>query len=426
MILTSDEQAMLKGREGVAKQKAMELLVKYGEALGAERMVNTNNVFGGVVAPIPFVRKFAAKVKDIDSVFSEFNLDSGNRVTIPQVKVFTCSFLNSLDPDYWQMMGANESTYKLQMRMEKFCRRIGINLTNTCAPYLVGNVPVKGEHCAWLESSAVVYCNSVLGARTNTEGWESTGAAMLVGKIPYWGYHIDENRLGIHLVNVDINLNSVMDWNLLGYYIGELVQEQVPVFKGVRSIPNLNELKSFGVALASSGGTEMYHIVGITPEAYNINEAFGNKKPVTTLYFGKSEREKAYNNLNSAKDQNVDFVTLGCPHYSIEEVWEVCKLLKGKYVSTNTNLWIFMSRPIKALADRNGYTEIITNAGGYIMTDTCPVYSQLYPKDTKVVATDSAKQAHYTPAVMGFETWYGSLDDCIQAAISGEWRGELK
>jgi len=130
--------------------------------------------------------------------------------------------------------------------------------------------------------------------------------------------------------------------------------------------------------------------------------------------------------LNSAKDQNVDFVTLGCPHYSIEEVWEVCKLLKGKYVSTNTNLWIFMSRPIKALADRNGYTEIITNAGGYIMTDTCPVYSQLYPKDTKVVATDSAKQAHYTPAVMGFETWYGSLDDCIQAAISGEWRGELK
>ena len=92
MILTSDEQTMLEGREGVAKQKAMELLVKYGEALGAERMVNTNNIFGGVVAPIPFVRKFAAKVKDIDSIFSEFNLDSENRVTISQVKVLYLFF----------------------------------------------------------------------------------------------------------------------------------------------------------------------------------------------------------------------------------------------------------------------------------------------------------------------------------------------
>ena len=91
---------------------------------------------------------------------------------------------------------------------------------------------------------------------------------MLVGKIPYWGYPIDENRLGTHLINVDINLNSVMDWNLLGYYIGELVQEQVPVFKGVRSIPNLNELKSFGAAFASSGGTEMYHIVGINTSSH--------------------------------------------------------------------------------------------------------------------------------------------------------------
>ncbi|GAH47068.1 unnamed protein product [marine sediment metagenome] len=277
-----------------------------------------------------------------------------------------------------------------------------------------------------MESSAIIFCNSVFGARTNTEGWESTGAAMLTGKIPYWGYHISENRLGTHLVNVDIDLKSIMDWNLLGYYIGELVQERIPVFDGVRRVPNLSSLKPFGAALASSGGVEMYHIIGITPEAHDLHEAFGNNKPVATLNFGAAERKKAYDNLTSAKDPNVDFVALGCPHYSMEEIWEVCKLLKGKSVHSNTSLWIFTLRAIKALADRSGYTEIITRAGGHIMTDTCPVYGQVYPKGTKVVATDSAKQAHYTPAVMGFETWYGSLEDCIQAAISGQWRGELR
>lgn len=426
MKLTDDEKALLDGQEGLARQKAMELLVKYGEALGAERLVDTNNVCGGLVSAQPYKREFASKMGSIDAVFSEFHLDSQEVVEIPQVKAFTCRLIESMDPVHWKMQGVEPSTYEIVMRNELFCSRIGIHLMNTCAPYLVGNVPVKGEHCAWMESNAIIYCNSVLGARTNAEGAESTGAAMLVGKIPYWGYHLDENRLGTHLVNVEFDVESVMDWGLLGYYVGEIVQEQVPVINGIRRVPNISRLKHCGAAAASSGGVEMYHITGITPEARSLDEAFGSNKPLETLKFGKAERKIAYDNVTSGKDPNVDFVVLGCPHYSIEQVWHVCRLLEGKRVHSNISLWIFMPRALKEVADRQGYTEIITNAGATLMTDTCPALGHVHPKGAKVAATDSAKQAHYLPATLGLETWFGSVEDCIQAAVTGQWRGELK
>ncbi len=427
MRLTNNELAMLDGKQGPAIQKAMDLLVRYGEALGAERLVDTNNVCAGVIGASPFIQDFAVRAGSIDAVFSEFNLDSREVVEIPQVKAFTCSVVHGLDPAHWKMQGVRPEMYELSMRNEWFCARIGVQVTYTCAPYLVGNVPIKGEHCAWMESSAVVLCNSVFGARTNTEGCESTGAAMLTGKIPYWGYHLDENRLGTHLVNVEFDVESITDWGLLGYYVGEIVQERIPVFNGIRQIPNLPRLKHCGAAAASSGGVEMYHIVGVTPEALSQDQAFGKRKPMTTLKFGDAERREAYDKLNSsARDRDVDFVVLGCPHYTIEQVWEVCKLLEGKNVHCNTNLWIFTPRGIKDIADRNGYTEMITNAGAYLMTDTCPCLGQVSPKGVKVAATDSAKQAHYLPAIMGFQTWFGSLEDCIRAAISGKWEGNLR
>ncbi len=426
MKLTDDENAMLDGKEGPARQKAMDLLVRYGEALGAERFVDTNNVCVAIGASGPFIRDFVARTGSLDAVYSEFSLDSSEVVEIPEVKVSTCHLIQGMDPDHWEIQGVDRSVYELHMKSLSFAARIGVQLMNTCTPYLVGNVPVKGEHCAWMESSAVIYANSVLGARMNCEGRESVAAASLTGKIPYWGYHLDENRLGTHLVSVEYDVDTVTDWNLLGYYFGEIVQERVPVLQGIGSAPSLSKLKHCGAAAASSGGVELYHIVGITPEARSLEEAFGGKKPIGTLKFGNKERQTAYENLNSsAKETSVDFIMLGCPHYSVEQVWEVCKLLKGRRVHSNTNLWIFTPRALKEISDRNGYTDIISRAGAVLMTDTCPALAQVMPKGTRVAATDSGKQAHYLPAIMGVQTWFGSTEDCIEAAISGRWRGEL-
>ena len=155
----------------------------------------------------------------------------------------------------------------------------GIKILKTCTPYLAGNVPTRGEHCAWMESSAVVYCNSVIGARTNTEGRESTSAAMLTGKIPDWGLHRDENRYATHRIDVEVDVMSVMDWGMLGYFVGDVVGERIPVLVGRYGEPDLIRHKHFGAAAASSGGVEMYHIVGVTPEAADLEAALGSKSP---------------------------------------------------------------------------------------------------------------------------------------------------
>ncbi len=424
MQLDSDERAMLDGRDGPAVQRAMDLLVRYGDALGAERLVDTNNVCGTVSATTPFMRDFALKKGGMDAVFSEFNLDSDEVVEIPPVKAFTSHLQLGFDPAHAERMGVSEEVVRFYRKGEGYVAGHGIQLLNTCTPYQVGNIPTRGEHCAWMESSAVVYCNSVLGARTNTEGRESTGAASLTGKIPYWGYHLPENRRGTHLIELDVEVTSTSDWGLLGYFIGEQVQDKVPVVQGLTAIPNLARLKHFGAAAASSGGVEMYHLVGTTPEAMTREQAFAGNRPVISLRYGEAERRRAYEQLNhTADDHDVDYVMLGCPHYTIEQIWEAARLLQGRKVHENSALWIFTPRAIKALADQNGYTKIIEDAGGVLLSDSCSAMSRAAPTGTKVVALDSAKQAHYLPAILGVQAWYGSTAECIDAACTGRWSG---
>lgn len=427
MKLRDDEKAMLAGDQGPAVRKAMDLLVRYGEALGAQCLVDTQNVAGTIGATTPFLRQYADREGGMDAVFSEFNLDSAEVVKIPKVKVFSSHLQQGIDPRHAERQGIAEEVVRIYETGQAYSTGLGVQPLNTCTPYQVGNVPVKGEHCAWMESSAVIYINSVLGARTNAEGRESTGAAMLTGKIPYWGLHLDENRRGSHLIELGIEVSTTADWGLLGYWVGEQVQDRIPVLDGVTHQPNLARLKHFGAAAASSGGVEMYHLVGVTPEARTREEAFGAARPEATLRFGAAERRWAYEQVNiTARDAQIDFVMLGCPHYSLEQIWEVCQLLEGQRLSANTELWIFTAASIKQLADVAGYTRIIEQAGGHVMTDTCSAIGKVVPKGTRVAAVDSAKQAHYLPAIMGIQAWFGTTADCVQAAIEGRWRGVLK
>jgi len=205
MNLTDDEHAMLDGRKGKATQKAMELLVRYAEALGADRFVDTNNVAGVPGSANPFLQNY---YKDVgggqDAIFSFFDLDADELVDVPQALVQTCHLQGGADPEYWETLGMKPEVYKKHAEREAFAASKGVQILKTCTPYLAGNVPVKGEHCAWMESSAVVFCNSVIGARTNTEGRESTSAAMLTGKIPDWGLHRTAHRYGTHRLDVEI------------------------------------------------------------------------------------------------------------------------------------------------------------------------------------------------------------------------------
>jgi hypothetical protein len=427
MKLNDDEKAMLDGHEGKARQKAMELLVRYAEALGAERFVNTTNVAGVPGAASAFLHNHYRNVpagSSYDAIFSHFDLDSDELVEVPRIGVNSCHLQGGVDPENWDTLGASRAALDLSQGREAFIARRGVQILKTCTPYLAGNVPVRGEHCAWMESSAVVYCNSVLGARTNTEGRESTSAAMLTGKIPDWGLQRDEHRAGTHRIDVTIPVESVMDWGMLGYFVGAMVEEAIPVLAGGCSHPDLVRLKHFGASAASSGGVEMYHIVGVTPEAATLEQAFASKRPIATFNYGKAEQRRVYDDLNSkASDTDVDFVMLGCPHAAIEQIREICVLLAGRCISANCKLWIFTSRAVRSIADQEGCTRTIREAGGVLLTDTCSAIGQVMPPGTKVVALDSAKQTHYLPAIMGVQAWFGSTQDCIDAALTGRWNG---
>lgn len=424
MHLTDEEKAMLDGRDGPAVQAAMDLLRRYGGALGAERLVETNNVVASVSATTPFMRSYAGQRGGMNAVFSEYSLDSDAVVDIPKVRAFTTHTQLGFDPGNPESMGVDEQTLHFYRKGEAYIAGLGIQITNTCTPYQVGNIPTRGEHCAWMESSAVVYCNAVIGAKTNCEGRESVGAAMLTGRIPYWGYHIDANRRGTHAIRLEVPVHSTSDWGLLGYWIGEQVQDRVPVVHGLNSLPNLARLKHFGAAASSSGGVEMYHLVGVTPEAPTLEAALGGRMPQAELVYGLEQQREAWDKVNTTgRDTAVDFVMLGCPHYTIEQIWEAARLLEGRTVHENCELWIFTPRAIKSLADGNGYTALIEAAGAKLMTDSCSAMSRAAPKGAKVVALDSAKQAHYLPAILGVQGWYGSVAECIDAACTGQWRG---
>ena len=199
MKLTDSEKAMLDGRKGKATQKAMELLVRYAEALGAERFVDTNNVAGVRLGESVSAELLQGQgSNEYDAIFSYFDLDSDELVEVPQALVQTCCLQGGADPDHWETLGTKPEVFKIYKEREEFAADHGVKILKTCTPYIAGNTPAKGEHCAWMERSAVVYCNSVLGARTNTEGRESTSAAMLTGKIPDWGFHQTEYRFGTH------------------------------------------------------------------------------------------------------------------------------------------------------------------------------------------------------------------------------------
>jgi predicted aconitase len=428
MILADDEKAMLDGSGGIAKQRAMELLVRYAQALGAERFVDTTNIAGVPGSSTLFLQDYFeehAGDGSFEAVFSLYDLDAAEVMPVPKSGGNCCHLQGGLDLEHWAELGMSREAMEHQRADEAALERHGIRIMKTCTPYLAGNLPVRGEHCAWMESSAVVYCNSVIGARTNTEGRESTSAAMLTGKIPDWGFHRDQYRHATHLIQVEAPVETVMDWGMLGYFIGAAVEENIPVLSGaIRQADPLRH-KHFGAAASSSGGVEMYHIVGVTPEAPDLEAALGSRKPLATIHYGAEERRRIYETLNAnGHDPKVDYVMLGCPHASIDQFRDVARLLDGKKI--RTQLWMFTSRAVKTVADISGFTKRIEDAGGVVMTDTCSAIARAVPPGTKVVALDSAKQTHYLPAMVGVEAWFGTTEDCINAALTGRWNGELK
>jgi predicted aconitase len=398
MYLTKEEQRMLDGEEGYAARKSMEILVALGDIFGAEQLIKVGSV---QVAGVSYHNLGDAGLEFLNELAKD-----------GKVKVLTTLNPAGMDLENWKQLGISEEFAAKQNLVIDAFRKMGILISCTCTPYLIGNLPRYKEHIAWSESSAVTFANSVIGAMTNREGGPSALAAAFVGKTPNYGLHLEENRVPDIHVQVNASLTKLSDWGALGYAIGKKAENKIPYITGIKDA-ELDELKSFCASVVTYGSKPLFYMKGITPASENC------QTPKDTLTIEEKDIKDAYANIND-EVTDIELVCVGCPHCSIKEIAQISDLLKNKKIVETTEFWVATSRTAKQLADKRGYTETIERAGGKFACDTCMAVAPLKGR-FKSLATTSAKGCFYSRQ-NNMKTKMGSLEECVEAAVTGKWK----
>ncbi len=420
MHLTAQEQAMLAGDQGPGVKKAMEIVVALGKIYGAQELVPVSSV---QVSGISY-----KNLGDAGLAFLREWAEQGARVRVP-------TMLNpaGMDLDGWQAQGIDETFARKQKAVIAAFAAMGATRTCTCTPYFIGHEPGFGEHLAWAESSAVSYANSVLGARTNREGGPSALAAAIIGRTAGYGLHLDANRKARYVIDVRCPLKSVADYGALGYIVGQRVRQAIPFFRHLAeplltleqnfsqpiyhttglSDAAVDRLKALGAAMAASGAVALYHVEGITPEAMrgDVIARDADELAIESL-------AEAYAALNSPADA-IDFVGIGCPHASLEEIRHIAEAVDGRRLTAT--LWVTTAAHTKRLAAERGWVQTIEAAGGQVVADTCVVVAPVGELGFRTIATNAGKAAFYSPGHCGLQVRFGSLAQCVEAAITGRW-----
>ena len=414
--LTAEERAMLAGEAGPGVRKAMEIIVALGKIYGAADLV-----------PVASVQVSGVSYKNLGEAGLQFLqewADQGARARVPAT-------LNpaGLDRQTWRELGFPPDFARRQEAVIAAYTRLGIEPTCTCTPYLIGYAPQAGQHVAWAESSAVSYVNSVLGARTNREGGPSALAAAITGRTARYGLHLDEHRRATAVVDVRCPIASEADLGALGYLIGRRLQNGVPYLRfthppSAASHWSLDighwslsighwSLKTLGAAMAASGAVALYHIEGLTPEARagDVIRAGAERLVIDDL-------APAYAALDSPVEA-VDLVSIGCPHASLDEIEAVADFVAGKRL--RADLWVTTARATRQAAEAAGLVGRIEAAGGRVVADTCLVVAPMAGLGYRTLATNSAKMAFYTPSHSGLAVRFGPMEQCLEAALTGQW-----
>jgi predicted aconitase len=408
--LTDEERSMLAGEQGPGVRRAMEMVVALARIYGADRLVAVKSA---QVAGVSY-----ANIGDAGLEFLRQWADEGARARVP-------ALLNpaGMDLQAWREMGTPEEFAGKQAAIVEAYARLGVQLTCTCAPYLLEESAQLGDHLAWSESSAVAYANSVLGARTNREGGPGALAAAIVGRTGHYGLHTDEARLPTEAFEVSAPLDAAADWGALGAEIGRRCRG-VPwvILSGsaANSASRLDEprlrdgLRSLGAAAAAAGSVALFHVDGITAEARAglVHAPAASPQRIESL-------QPAYASL-SAGEARLDLVATGCPHASLEQLEEAARHLEGR--RTAVPLWLMVSRAVAEQARELGLAAKLEAAGARLVSDTCVVVAPLRDMGITAVATDSAKAACYLPGHQGVSVRYGTLERCLEAAVRGEWQ----
>lgn len=417
MKLTDNEKKMLQGEYGPVRAKALDYLVQFGDAFGAENLI-----------PISYCH-YPAEMAIYDGFCEDVEAFANQeiQVVVPTTSSTLCCDI--VDPS---LTKCPEQLYKTQYKTKQAFQKMGILETFTCTPQQIGFVPPFNSYISSVESSAIIYFNSVLGARTNRGGL-FTRYSSITGKYPAMGYMLDKNRIPTILFEVDIKphyLSRVDQWSIVGYIIGEQAQDQVPyIFLSTPTHPTTSQIISFGAAMATSGSVTLFHMEGVTPEASaykKLRKGFEDK-----VVLSKQEIDATRQKFQMIEEnQPIDFVVLGCPHANLELIRYTTEKMESRTIHKDVTFWICTNRMTKLQASHCGYTDKLQQSGIKLVADTCPVESHLrknictqynlpYPRFSSMVS-NSLKMLHYSRNLLGVKTALLSTNQCIESAIKGK------
>jgi len=415
MVLTEEEQEMLDGKKGPGVQRAMELLVKLGRAFDAERMVKAS--YG-----------HAPSYDFIPEDFWNFITEGAK----PIMKVTTHPGFQPERWKEWGIAGPNiDEMIAEHRRKHERARQLGWLFTNTCAEYLLGIIPRKGEMVAMHGSCMQIATNSLYGAMVERAGILCGLASCITGRIPLMGLMIPENR-HTHVLamveDLDVTNWSTAQYSCLGYYIGSQVKGKKNVaISGLPENLPFDFSRALVLPMPASGAVTLCHIIGTTPEALYLEAALGDNKPEQIIKVGRRQMKETWEKLNVYDNDKVEHVAFGCPHCTIDEIGLIAAKLEGKKMKAS--LLIGASVPVEALARVQGYADVIERAGGHFLSCCASVANPFARKDfsgdnqVKSVAVESARAAYYTAGVCGVNTFFGTRDQCIEAGLTGRWKG---
>jgi len=391
MYLTKEEESILNGNKGEMLSKLMKLIVKLGDSFGAEKLIEIVSAHTVLNFGLNFVNAAASVLHEI----AEDGLKVKVRTTADPI----------IDMEFKEELSVIYPMFTLHDQMMKDLKKIGVH-GFTCTPYFLDNKPKFGDHCAWSESSAVIYLNSVIGSRSNREGGLLDLACAITGKTPYHGLHLTENRKGQVLFKIakDIDLTNLFNLTSIGLKIGEIAGSRIPVIEGLKQI-SIDNLKNLGAASASTGAVALIHVIGVTPEAKTIEEAFHHDKPEEIIEIEKKDLIEVRKKYSTEWSQLPKNISIGCPHLSKEEVIMIINKLKGKKIIKDINFWICTNDEIKKSIKNSEFNQILKDSGAHI-TSLCPLLTVL----PRPLVTNSAKTCFYSNAT------YRDLDTCIKIA----------
>ncbi|CAG8229559.1 unnamed protein product [Penicillium nalgiovense] len=417
MQLSDFDKELLQGLHGEASCTAIHIILRMAGLLGATELMNVTQVHvDGCIYTGPGSLLFAEKLRDW-----------GGKVRVPTT-------LNSISTDQnrWREQGVDNSFGEAATKLAKAYTDMGATPTFTCAPYQLETAPRQGEQVAWAESNAVVYANSVLGARTMKYPDFLDICVALTGRAPKSGPHLDVNRLASLILRVDLpDVDTIDDsfYPILGYKVGSLAANRIPVIVGLQALaPSRDDLKAFGAAFATVSSAPMFHMLGVTPEATSLSAVVDEARQIPSVDIKMEHLVEPWQRLNSASEQqSVDLVSLGNPHFSFKEMKKLAHLCEGRTKAQKITVIVTCGRSSYGLASQAGVVEVLENFGVKFMTDTCwcMITEPIVPTTANAIMTNSAKYAHYGPGLTGRKFFLGSLMQCVESACRGNYSKKM-